>query len=100
MNHFFIGCQVALFLGWLLAKRPHLHGTDKAMAMWHLTNGFFWSLYCDSLSGLFVVMPRMRELSLVMDVSHLNHELRASLDACYWGEFLVHVPFSLLCFYG
>ncbi|GMH63699.1 hypothetical protein TrRE_jg1009 [Triparma retinervis] len=43
----------------------------EVMAMcWHLTNGTWWSCGCDSWSGLFKIMPRMRTLYLILDNKH------------------------------
>ena len=43
----------------------------EVMAMcWHLTNGTWWSCGCDSWSGLFKIMPRMRKLYLILDNKH------------------------------
>ena len=40
--------------------------------VWHLSNGFWWSLGCDSMSGLFKIMPRMRKLYKILDLLALN----------------------------
>lgn len=73
--------------------------TERMAAVWHLTNATWWSFGCDVLAGLFGVMPNINRLYEVLDTTHLEPSAgRAGLDACYWVELCVHVPFSLLVF--
>ncbi|GMI47842.1 hypothetical protein TrCOL_g12344 [Triparma columacea] len=83
----------------------------EVMAMcWHLTNGTWWSCGCDSWSGLFKIMPRMRKLYLILDNKHgINfadqtkwspwNPAQSALESVYWAETTVHVPLALLSFY-
>ena len=100
-----------LALGWALTRQNLTEDNTEVMAMvWHLTNGTWWSLACDSWSGLFKIMPRMRKLYLILDTKHgVNWKdqtqtppwspNQSSLESVYWAETMVHVPLALLTFY-
>ncbi|GMH89671.1 hypothetical protein TL16_g11527 [Triparma laevis f. inornata] len=111
---FLIFCVSATVLGlyWAFEKMGcSKRGDTEQMAMvWHLTNATWWSCGCDSWSGLFQVMPRMRTLYRILDSKHgvnFNDQTfgppwnptRAALDSVYWAETTVHVPLSWLTFY-
>lgn len=71
---------------------------DRLTMHWHLSNATIWSFFCDSLSGLFAIMPRFRIIYYKIDSRHLlDMDMRSGLDAVYWTEFLIHSP---LCFIG
>jgi hypothetical protein len=109
----------ALCLRWAMARWAmateeagslSLSPTEFMAMVWHLTNGTWWSCGCDSWSGLFRIMPRMRKLYLILDTKHgVNFDDQAvtlpwspaqsALESVYWAETTVHVPLALLTFY-
>mmetsp|Transcript_13089 Transcript_13089/g.26878 ORF Transcript_13089/g.26878 Transcript_13089/m.26878 type:complete len:293 (-) Transcript_13089:143-1021(-) len=100
----------ALGLRWSMSLGHVMTDTEFMAMVWHLSNGTWWSLGCDSWSGLFRIMPRMRKMYLILDTKHgvnwddqtvdrpWNPE-QATLESVYWAETTVHVPLSLLAFY-
>ncbi len=87
-----------------------LPDTEVMAMVWHLTNGTWWSCGCDSWSGLFKIMPRLRSLYLILDNKHgVNFAdqtkmapwspVQSTLESVYWAETTVHVPLALLTFY-
>mmetsp|Transcript_1994 Transcript_1994/g.4013 ORF Transcript_1994/g.4013 Transcript_1994/m.4013 type:complete len:253 (+) Transcript_1994:209-967(+) len=87
-----------------------LPDTEVMAMVWHLTNGTWWSCGCDSWSGLFKIMPRMRTLYLILDNKHgVNfadqtkvapwNPAQSALESVYWAETTIHVPLALLSFY-
>ena len=110
---FFIATTATILsLNWAIKNctASAFEDTEFMAMVWHLTNGTWWSCGCDSWSGLFRIMPRMRKLYLILDTKHgVNFADQAltkpwspaqsSLEAVYWAETLVHVPLSLLTFY-
>mmetsp|Transcript_38630 Transcript_38630/g.70282 ORF Transcript_38630/g.70282 Transcript_38630/m.70282 type:complete len:226 (+) Transcript_38630:65-742(+) len=76
---------------------------ERLVAIWHLSNGLWWSFGCDVCSGLWCIMPRLREVYEFMDKRHLkpkNSSDRRLMDMAYYTELCVHVPLSLLTFAG
>ena len=119
LSPYLLGCffSTLVLMRWAVTKSymhdPN-HWLDQFCTIWHLTNGTWsklaqplsslkysvhrWSLGCDVLSGLFEVMPVLRDHYKTIDVKHLQPSMRSGLDACYWTEATIHVPLSLLCF--
>ncbi|GMI27468.1 hypothetical protein TeGR_g5480 [Tetraparma gracilis] len=110
----FVYCVGAtlMALRWAYGKKGAAKMSDvEQMAMvWHLTNATWWSCGCDSFSGLFQIMPRMRTVYRILDTKHgVNWDdqtmplpwnpNRAALDSVYWAETTVHVPLAWLTFY-
>lgn len=92
---------VILFIGcWMLSRCKVLEGFDRHLAIWHLSNATCWSFAFDLLSGYFHIQPRIRELYIVMDETHLDLKLRSSVDILYLTEMFFHVPFSFVVFWA
>mmetsp|Transcript_22083 Transcript_22083/g.50481 ORF Transcript_22083/g.50481 Transcript_22083/m.50481 type:complete len:226 (+) Transcript_22083:85-762(+) len=76
---------------------------ERLVAIWHLSNGVWWSFGCDVCSGMWCIMPRVREVYEYMDKRHLQPKTssdRRLMDTAYYTELCVHVPLSLLTFTG
>eukprot|EP01130_Rhizamoeba_saxonica_P000275 TRINITY_DN10250_c0_g1_i1.p1 TRINITY_DN10250_c0_g1~~TRINITY_DN10250_c0_g1_i1.p1 ORF type:complete len:239 (-),score=22.59 TRINITY_DN10250_c0_g1_i1:19-735(-) len=83
--------------------------SDRSLAIWALSNAYFWSSTFDVCSGFFGVTPNLNEHYITIDVKHLsplgreiNNEpalTRSGLDAVYLSEMCLHVPLSFLVFY-
>ena len=91
-------CAAAVAAGCSWACRAQLPRVDRLAAIWHLVNATFFFFGCDVMSGLFGVVPAMSEQYLTMDRRHERR--RHELDAMYWAELAVHIPFSAAVFYG
>lgn len=89
--------------------------TEKALALWHLSNATWWSFGCDVLSGYFAVMPLLSShydtvdgkhslpagaFATLADGSKAPALTRSGLDAVYLCELCIHVPLSWIVFWA
>lgn len=103
-----IGCTGLTILLLLWAYKwqqagTKLDSTQQLIMIWHLTNGTWWSLGCDVMSGLFAVMPLLNNTYLIIDSKHKLgppfSDPRINLDVVYLTELTVHVPLSIIVFF-
>lgn len=73
--------------------------TDKFAMVWFLMNATWYHTGCDVMSGLFQVMPNMRDAYAISNAGHNfpMHDLhRIALDTVYWLELFIQVPLCLV----
>lgn len=76
--------------------------TDKMATIWFLMNACWYHTGCDIFSGLFQVMPNLRDCYEASNAAHLmpmHHPDRAYLDMVYWFEMFVQLPFCVLVYF-
>jgi len=79
--------------------KPGVTATDKMATLWFLLNATWFHTGCDAMSGLFQVMPNLREAYLALNDVHampMHHPDRIVIDTIYWFELLVETPLALL----
>jgi hypothetical protein len=83
---------------WAAGGEGAFSNTDKFAMVWFLMNACWYHTGCDVMSGLFQVMPNLRDAYAISNANHLfpMHDLhRIALDSVYWLELLVQVPLCL-----
>ena len=103
LSPWFLLCATCAALGitWLRkvwARDGAYTDTDKMVMVWFLMNACWYHTGCDVMSGLFQVMPNLRDAYAISNASHLMpmHDLhRIALDSVYWLELLIQLPLCL-----
>lgn len=100
-------CVVAAAFGLRKARRTwvadgQFTDTEKMVTVWFLINACWYHTGCDVMSGLFQVMPNLRDCYAASNGAHhfpMHHPERAYLDAVYWFELFVQFPLCVYTFF-
>ena len=101
---FFLGCVFFAAVGmWKLHQiwktGAPFSDTDKFAMVWFLMNATWYHTGCDVMSGLFQVMPNLRDAYAISNAAHNYpmHDLhRIALDTVYWLELFIQVPLCII----
>lgn len=104
LSPFFLVCMFFAALGmWKLHQiwktGAPFSDTDKFAMVWFLMNATWYHTGCDVMSGLFQVMPNLRDAYAISNAAHdfPMHDLhRIGLDVVYWLELFIQVPLCLV----
>ena len=100
-------CVAVLIAGIVYANRTwagsaEFTATDKMVTIWFLANVCWYHTGCDMLSGLFQVMPNLRDAYITSNAAHLqpmHHPERIYLDMVYWLEVCIQVPLCIAVYF-
>jgi len=109
LSPYLIACVLVAAIGlrhahrvWSGAPAGQFSDTDKMVTVWFLMNACWYHTGCDVASGLFQVMPNLRDAYAVSNGAHnfpMHHPARAFLDAVYWFELFVQLPLCVLTYF-
>ena len=72
----------------LFFSNAYEHHMENVVMHWHLSNALIWSGFCDVLSGLWAVVPKMRVIYYKLDYRHLmDIDMRAGDLSIRLGKF-------------
>ncbi|MCA9535640.1 MAG: hypothetical protein KC593_18265 [Myxococcales bacterium] len=100
LSPYFLTCAAfATFGMWKLHQiwksGPVFSDTDKFAMVWFTMNACWYHTGCDVMSGLFQVMPNLRDAYAISNANHNfpMHDLhRIALDTVYWLELFIQLP--------